>query len=100
MKLSENQLVVDALKCILRNDYPNLLEYDEVHSSGKNSLIVKKVGKDRDVDSSVFLNIIQKLEKATGKRFDTPGSITDGQSNSDKDWHHFYIREKAKPTDN
>ena len=43
MKLSEDQVVVDALKRILQN----LLGYDEVHSSDKDFLVVKKVGEDR-----------------------------------------------------
>lgn len=97
MKLSEDQVVVDALKNILQNDYPYLLEYDEVHSSGENYLVIKKVGEDRakGIDSAIFWNIIKKLENATGKWFTPPGMITTGiQSDPDKDWGHFVIRER------
>ncbi len=96
MVLSEDQVVVDALKGILENDYPYLLEYDEIHSSGKNHLIVKKVGEDlaKGTDSTICRNIIQKLQIATGRWFYTPGSRTDGLSDSDKNWHRFLIKER------
>ena len=96
IELSEDQVVVDTLKCILKNDYPDLLQYDEIHSSGKNHLIVKKVGEDRakGTDSAIFRNIILKLQIATGRWFYTPGSRTDGLSDPDKDWHRFSIKER------
>ena len=95
MRLSENQKIVEDLKQILQNyDY---LEYDQARPNedkGFEGLSVKIIS-DAERDVQVIVDICQKLEKTTGRKyFYTYGGNYRSGDNLEAVWSFFTLREK------
>ena len=85
MLLSQDQVVVEALKRILE-DYV-YLKYDETHSNDK--LYVKQIGTSTNNDVWVPYDICEELGRVTGRKFVTfPFRLVRG-------WTHFYIQDRT-----
>lgn len=95
MRLSENQKIVENLKQILQ-DY-DYLEYDEARSDRDEKFegLAVRIISDAERDVQVIIDICQKLEKTTGRKyFHSYGGSYRSGDNLEKVWSFFTLREK------
>lgn len=94
MKLSEDQVVVEALKHILEHEIYYFLEYDEEGSKNKDYLCVKVIDRKIKRDHSITNFIRKELERKTQKSFYPITSVTNGSQDWNTAWTFFNIRKK------
>ncbi len=94
MKLSEDRVVVQALKHILEHEKYYFLEYDEEGSKNKDYLSVKVIDRKAKRDHSITNSIRKELERKTQRFFYPITSATNDSQDWNTVWTYFNIREK------